>query len=66
MIHLALVAKENIDFDIFINTPDRKIATPATFNETPDRENAQDKAAKLARVLEEKQRYEDEENALIK
>ena len=66
MIQLALIAKENIDFDVFINSPDRKKATPATFNETPDRENAQDKAAKLARVLEEKQRYEDKHNALIK
>ena len=66
MFQLALIAKENVDIDNLINPSDRRIATPATFEETPDSENGQDKAARLARNLEEKQRYEDEEGTSIK
>ena len=66
MFQLALIAKENVEIENLINSSDRSIATPATFEETPESENAQDKAARQARNLEEKQRYEDEEKALIK
>ena len=65
MFQLALIAKENIDINNLLNPSDRKIVTPATFEKAPDSKSA-DKAARLARNIEEKRRYEDEENALIK
>ena len=66
MFKLALVAKKNIDIDNLINPSDQKLATPAIFEEARESENAQDKAAKLTRSLEEQRRHGFEENALIK
>ena len=62
---MALIAEENIDIDNSVNHSDEKIAIPSIIEEDPESENAQDKAAILARNLEEQRRHENEENAVI-